>query len=368
MVIEKKGIGIIPTGQVYFIDHLAVVCSIMGIPLAFTEEQDHSMGVRYYPGLNAQLVEYQHLTPEYLIDHYDVLFLSDQWDRFSFHQKYALLEKKYKKQLRHVHCPHGFSDKAFYLSDCAKEDIILVYGQNMLDMFKYCGVADQINSYVISNNYRFTYFKQNRQFYDRIVQEEVLSRFKRPQPVIMYAPTWLDKDQSSTFFEATESLIDQLPPEYNMIVKLHPRLELDDIVLFYQILGKYEDRGNVIFLKDFPLVYPLLAHTDLYIGDTSSVGYDFLAFNKPMFFLNKNRLDSKKDRSVLLFQCGLEIYPEDYSRVFKIIAEKLPNDQDRFGKIRTALYQYTFGNEKPFTDIKKDIIEAYNKPLNLGGN
>ncbi|MBA3958089.1 MAG: CDP-glycerol glycerophosphotransferase family protein [Parachlamydiaceae bacterium] len=350
MHIEKKGIGINPSSLTHYIDHLAVICIIMDIPLLFIDEEDFILAKKYYPELKAEWAAYEELTPEYLIARYDVLYMSDLWDRHTFHEKYAPLEKQYKKQLRHVHCPHGFSDKAFYLRKCANEDITLIYGQNMCDMLKKEGVFEQLNQYVITGNYRYTYFKKHRSFFDKIVKDEILSKFEKQQPLILYAPTWLDLEESTTFFDAASFLLDNLPDHYNMLVKLHPRLELDDVALYYQILGKYELKKNILFLKDFPLVFPILAYTDIYIGDTSSVGYDFLAFNKPMFFLNK------QPQNPTLFQCGTVITPADYHNLYKIIASQLP--QNQLSPIRSQLYEYTFGPEIPFEQIKQNIIQA----------
>ncbi|MEI8364794.1 MAG: CDP-glycerol glycerophosphotransferase family protein [Parachlamydiaceae bacterium] len=358
---KKKCVGINPSAQIHYIDHLAVICVLMDIPLIFIDPNDYALGVRYYPGLEALAVDYQDLTPEYLIANYDVLFMSDLWDRKTFHEKYASLEKQYNKSLRHVHCPHGFSDKGFYLKKCVQEDITLIYGQNMIDQLKHYEVFDDLNEYVITGNYRYTYFKQYREFYDDIVAKEVLSRFARKQPIILYAPTWLDLEESTTFFEAYSYILGNLPDDYNLIVKLHPRLELDDMAHYYHIIGKFEHKPNIVFLKDFPLVYPLLACTDIYLGDMSSVGYDFLPFNKPMFFLNKQRRDSKTDRGLYLFRCGVEIKPDAYPLIYKFIEVNLPNDQERFTAVRKEVYTYTFGEERQFADIKKDIVAAYNR-------
>lgn len=358
-----KGVAIVPSGKGHFVDHLSEISAIMEIPLLFTEDTEYQLAKKYYPDIRAQQIDYLELTPQYLIEHYDVLFLSDIWNRHTFHKQYAALEKQYNKQLRHVHCPHGFSDKAFYLVECVNEDISLIYGQNMLDMIKYYGLLDQLRNYVITGNYRYTYFKKHRAFYDRIVKEEILNHFSSSQPLILYAPTWMDKDDSSTFFQATSYLIDRLPDEFNMLIKLHPLLELNNTAEYYQIIGRYENKPNVLFLKDFPPVFPLLAVTDIYIGDVSSIGYDFLAFNKPMFFLNKDRRDSRTDRSVLLYQCGREIYPEEYSNFYKILGESLATDQDQFGKQRQVLYNYSFGDERSFDAIRKDIENAYKLPL-----
>lgn len=363
--LQKKAVGINPQSQIHYTDHLAVICIIMQIPLLFIDEQDYKLGLKYYPGLEAQWAEYQELTPEYLISRFDVLFMSDLWDRSTFHEKYGPLEKKYHKHLRHVHCPHGFSDKGFYLKKCAHEDITLIYGQNMIDLLKHHHVFHCLNKFVITGNFRYTYFKQHRAFYDKVIANEILNQFDQKRKMVLYAPTWLDLEESTTFFEATSHLIDSMPNDYNLIVKLHPRLELDDVVGYYQILGKYEGRKNVLFLKDFPLIYPLLAYTDIYIGDTSSIGYDFLPFNKPMFFLNKQGRDSKSDRGLYLFKCGVEVMPQEYSQLFRIIEKSLPSDAERFSATRKEVYDYTFGQERNFNDIKQEIVQAYQGKCDL---
>lgn len=360
---EKKGVGINPASLVHYMDHLAVVCVIMGIPLIFIEPDLFEMGKKNYPGLDALLLEYGELTQEYLITNYDVLFMSDLQDKYDFHARYAQLEQKYQKILRHVHCPHGFSDKGFYLKKCAIEDIVLIYGQNMIDLLKHHGVFELLKNYVRCGNYRYAYFKQHRQFYDELIQNDVLSHFARKQPVILYAPTWKDLEDSTTFFDAYADILGKLPDSYNMIVKLHPRLEEDDPAMFYHIVGKYETKPNVLFFKNFSLVYPLLAHTDIYLGDTSSVGYDFLPFDKPMFFLNKAGRDAQADRGLYLFRCGVEIKPEAYSTMYQVMEANLKDDRKHFSEIRRDVYQYTFGEERPFGDIKADIVRAYNKPL-----
>lgn len=360
---EKKGVGLNPSSQIHYTDHLAPICILMGIPLLFIDELDYSLGQKYYPGLQAQKIAYEELTPEYLIKNYDVFFMSDLWDRVTFHEKFGPLEKKYHKTLRHVHIPHGFSDKGFYLRKTANEDIPLLYGQNMIDMLKYFDVFQNLQSYVIVGNFRYTYFKKHLNFFNNVVEKEVLSHFKKRAPLILYAPTWQDFEDSTTFYQASSTLIDNLPSDYNMIIKLHPRLELDDTATYYHILGKYEEKPNVLFIKDMPLVYPLLAHTSIYIGDMSSVGYDFLPFNKPMFFLNKQKRDAQTDRGLYLFRCGVEILPEQYAEIYKIMEKSLPTDREKFGAIRSEVYEYTFGKERPFEEIKQEIINAYSTPL-----
>lgn len=362
---DKKGLAINPAAQTHCIDHLAVVAAIMDIPLLFIDEVDYALAQRYYPDVKTAVIAYEELTPEFLIADYDVLFFSSLWDRRSFHEKFALLEKKYNKVLRHVHCPHGFSDKAFHLMQTANEDIALIYGQNMLDMLKQHNVLQDLPYYIVVGNYRYTYFKKYKLFFDKIIQEEVLSHFYEQKPVILYAPTWLDKEKSTSFFDAYDEILGNLSSDYNMIVKLHPHLEPDDPGLYYKIVGKYEKKPNILFLKDFTLVYPLLELAAIYIGDMSSVGYDFLAFNKPMFFLNTKRRDARTDKGLFLFRCGVEILPENYKDLYAIIDANLEKDQEKFSQIRREVYEYTFGKERSFADIKSAIIAACNTELKL---
>lgn len=359
---EKRGVAINYASHIHYNDHLAPVSVIMGIPLMVVEEKDFEICKKYYPDADIQLIEYSDFNPEFLIAHYDVLFMSDLWDRDVFREKFRPLEGRYNKTMRNVHCPHGFSDKGFYLRKTAKEDIALVYGQNMLDQFKDEGVYGDLNQYVITGNYRYTYYKMHKEHFDRAADELVFNKLDKNKKTILYAPTWMDLEESSTFFDLYAYVIENLPDKYNLIVKLHPQLELDDTSKFYQIIGKYQKKENVAFIIDCPLVYPLLARTDVYLGDMSSIGYDFLAFDRPLFFLNKQDRDPSDTRGLFLYRCGIDIRPKQFSELYKIIDANIDDNEDGFSTIRKDIYDYTFGKERSFTAIKNDIINAYNTP------
>lgn len=354
----KKGVALNPLSLVHYMDHLAVVPILMDIPYLFIDEETYLMAKRYYPGLKAILREYQEFSPEYLIENYDVSFMSDLWNRNTMREKFELLEKHYKKVWRNVHCPHGFSDKGFYLSKSSMEDIVLLYGENMIDQLRAHNCWENVHRYVICGNYRYTYFLDKAEFYNALFEEEIQARFEKKQPLILYAPTWVDFEQSSSFFEACSQILDALPAEYNIIVKLHPRLELDDVVNYHRIIGCYENKKNILFLSNYPLVFPILAHTDIYIGDMSSIGYDFLIFDKPLFFLNTKNRDSATDRGLFLFRCGTEIKPSQYGEIFSIIEKSLLNDIETFSTLRQEMWEYTFGAQRAFKDIKADIMQA----------
>lgn len=356
---HQKGVALNPLGQIHYIDHLAVAAIIMDIPYLFLDEECYNLAKRFYPGLNAYLEDNHLFSKELLVQQYDVSFMSDLYDRRIMKEQFGPFEHKYNKLWRNVHVPHGFSDKGFYLGKSAMEDILLLYGQNMIDLLKAFGKWENINRYVISGNYRYTYYLQHAQFYQDIFEKEIQSRFDKKRPLILYAPTWMDFEQSGSFFEAYSYLLDHLPSDFNMVVKLHPRLELDDIVSYHRIIGEYEERHNIAFLTEFPLVFPILANTDIYIGDMSSIGYDFLAFDKPLFLLNRQNRDLETDRRLFLFRCATEIKPDQYRNLYHIIDKSLDQDQAKFSLLRKQMWAYTFGeNQRSFDQIRADIIQA----------
>lgn len=348
-----NGVALNPIGQKQFIDHLAPLAAGLQIPYLFHEAEEEALVKRLYPGLKTLLLPYEKFNPEYLISHFDCTFLSDQWEKAIFDEKFRPLEAVYGKKMRNIHCPHGFSDKGFYLRGVAFEDISLIYGQNMLDLLQEWGVLSHLNQFVLCGNYRLDFYKKHQKFYDEITQKQVLDSFNKKQKIILYAPTCSDLEDSTSFFSAGPIILENLPDDYNMIVKPHPRLELDDPAGFYQIMSRYEGKENVLFLKDFSPIYPLLAVTDIYIGDMSSIGYDFLAFDRPMFFLNHQNRDSRGDRALYLFRCGVEILTEQYDSIYSLIKKF---SQEALSPIRKEVYQYTFGNPVSIEKIKQELI------------
>jgi hypothetical protein len=354
---NPKGIVLNPTSQIQYIDHLAPIAAIMESPFCFLDEECYELAKRYYPDLQAEHSDILDFSLESMIKQFDFSLMSDLWDEKT-RNLFTFLADKHNKIWHNVHCPHGFSDKGFYLSKCYLEDIVLIYGENMINQLKAFSVWEDMNRYVISGNYRYTYYKQHRDFYDKIFQEEIQSKFDKVRPIILYAPTWVDSEASGSYFDAYSYVLDALPADYNMIVKLHPLLEVNDVASYYKIIGHYEKQNNIFFLTKFPPVFPILAHTDLYIGDMSSIGYDFLAFDKPLFLLNGQNRDSQTDLGLFLFKCATEIKPDQYSDIYKIIEKSLPHDNERFSSLRKEMWTYTFGEERSFADLRNEILRA----------
>jgi teichoic acid glycerol-phosphate primase len=358
---ENKGVGLNPNTYIHLTEHLAPICAIMGIPLLLTDEKHAKQAQEFYPTLQVLLMNWLDVTPEYLMENFNVFFQSQPWPRQEFYPQMQKWETLYNKTMRSVHCPHGFSDKVSWFEKNVWEDILLVYGDKMMDLFKESKVDQHLNATVRTGNYRYLYYRQHQSYYDELVEKLIWSRLNPSNPTILYAPTHNDLDNYTTFFNS-EELLKQLPKDYNLIVKIHPFLEVTDEHLIYSLIGKYEKSPNILFLQDFPLIYPLLARTAIYLGDISSIGYDFLAFNRPMFFLTQEDRQNKDDRNFFLHQCGVEIKPEQYKDFYKILESELPFDQERYGAIRKKIYDYTFGKEIPFEQLKQAIIHSYSSP------
>lgn len=354
---EKKCVGLNVSNTVQYIDHLAPICFIMKMPLLLTDERIAQEVRRMYPGVEVLLEDWLTISPEYLFDTYDVFFQSDYWHRDHFYSKFKEAELSANKIVRNVHCPHGFSDKLYWFEQAVWEDILLYYGENMLDLFKSLGIEEHLNATVRTGNYRNLYYKKHQLFYDQLIEEEIFSKLNRSKKTILYAPTNLLKETAS--FEHAQDLFENLPSDYNLIVKLHPNMEYQDTPLIISTMAKYEARDNIFFLRDYPLIYPILANSDIYVGDMSSIGYDFLAFDRPMFFLNQLKRDPKKDRNLFLYRCGVEILPEQYKNFYRILESQLPFDRKRYSSIRKEIYHYTFGDEIPFDELKTAITRSF---------
>lgn len=261
-----KYAGVLLTDSPHYIDHLAPFCSLMNWPLIVCEPAIAETIRRFYPDLDViQSDPFQLELPPYIVACETRPLLDAFFGPF----------RQYTG--KHLWLPHGLSDKGWktpFFEALQDEDLLLVYGQRMRDVL----LAKNINIPQISiGNFRWEYYQRHKAFYDKMFSKRH----------VLYAPTWEDADNNGTFWEA-------LPKLKNVLVKPHPNT-----------IKKYHFQlQNVDYLDNFPPIYPLLAHTDIYIGDMSSIGYDFLKFNRPMYFICREK---RNDQSSFLMQAGTQI-------------------------------------------------------------
>jgi len=331
----------------------------MGIPLIVTEEEIADLAKKYYPHLNVFLWNYLE-APQKIVQSAEIVFCCLPRDLFD--EIFFFAQKLLAKRVHTIWCPHGNSDKghsSFFMEALKKEQVALIYGKKMIDFLMKKHVFDQLKAYVLIDNFRYGFFKLHQMFYRQIVQKEISGHLLPGKKNILYAPTWQDYENSSSFFEATDILIKNLPAEYNLIVKIHPNIFLTQEARIEVLKEKTHEQKGILILTQFPPIYPLLHDIDIYVGDMSSIGYDFLTFDKPMFFLNQNRRDSKIDPGLYLFRCGVEVLPEQYSEIYQIIAKHIPYDKRDFSEARKEVYRYTFGVEKSLERLREEILKAY---------
>jgi teichoic acid glycerol-phosphate primase len=351
--------GLIYGPDAHYLDHILPICDLLEIPLIVTEESIEQAAKKFYPRVGVTKIDYLSL-PEYIVAQFDIIFCCTP--RVLFDEMFFFAQKLHNKRVHTIWCPHGNSDKghaSYFMEALNKEEIALVYGQKMIDFLKQKQVFTQLKKHIIMGNLRYFFYQSHLEFFRQIIRQEVARKLPEAEKTILFAPTWNDYENSSSFLDATPSLISTLPPNWNLIIKLHPNLLLENDEKNRGLIWKYEHHPRVLFLEEFPPVYPLLDFVDAYIGDMSSIGYDFLIFNRPMFFLNKNKRDPNEDPGLYLFRCGTQILPEDYSQIFKIMQSDLSKDSSHFSKIRAEVYDYTFGKERRPEELKKDIEKAY---------
>lgn len=320
----------IHTGADTYLDHLGVLAILLNTPLILTEEKTYEIAKVFYPELDVILKSPLELSVEYLAREFDAIFESGHTWAFELIPIFKLL---FHKNMRVVYCPHGNSDKGNTQKNHLPKDISLVYGKQMIDLLARTG--QQASSLVETGNYRLPFYRQRQKFYDTLVRERI--PIDSNKKTILYAPTWADGENNSSFFHSN---IETLSKQFNLLIKLHPFLERDHPAETDRIIAKYK---NAIFITDFPAIYPLLSLADAYLGDFSSISYDFLAFDKPMFFLGTTFHD-----------CGVQIPPD--VEISRFIEENW--NQKLFSKARRELYDYAFGQERDVGNIKEDLEKA----------
>lgn len=318
--------GLILDHDVHHLDHLAPLCVLFQIPLILTEAQTVYLAQKWYPGLSVLHWKSESLSSN-ILENFDSIFYSIP--RILFEEVFSQEQKNQLAEIRTIWCPHGNSDKGRhspFMEGLKQEELILTYGSRIEAFLREKGV---MAPFVRVGNYRFHYFKQHKQYYHDLIPQA-------SAPIVLYAPTWQDDEQNSSFPNMWHHLL-TAPSDMTLWVKLHPHL-----------YRQYPEEINILreagitFIEDCPAIYPLLDRCDLLIGDFSSICYDFLAFNKPLILLHSSPLTA----------CGRYVLESELSHLFNICREELRS------KTQTPhdLYLETY-DVKPLdmTQLKEDL-------------
>ncbi len=356
-----QAIGICPGIRLGYIDHIVPLCHLMNIPILCTDPWIQHAIEFFYPSMEVLLDEGEEFSLHRTLDAYDTFFYVDT------HRKpqgtFQFVEYIYEKKARSVCGLHGNSDKKrniFWAEKYADEDVFLLYGPYMRDFLYEKGLQNRLGPYVFTGNFRYEFYLENQSFFDRKVESFLFPNQKRK--TLFYAPTWTSENKKtewrfdySSFFHVYPYVLDHIPSDVQVLVKLHPHMALMFPEEVERIKNRYSESDQVIFLNDIPLIYPLLAQADWYLGDYSSVGYDFLSFNKPLFFFNESNRNPDHDNGVFLYRTGTMIHPSDYHHLYSIICN---TDLEAQKEARTSIYAYAFGAKKSLDTVAQEIKQA----------
>jgi len=322
-----RAAGLMFESTYLFLDHLAPFCALLGWPLIIVDPQVRELAEQYYPGL--EIIETSMPKLQSTLQSFTHLATCAS--------RPLLLASIGPIPCKTIWLPHGNSDKGriFPFFDVLRdENLALIYGQKMADFLK----DERVDPPVIRiGQYRYLYYQKWREFYDDLP----IAAFSQKQPTVLYAPTWEDSENNCSFWKAFPTLAKHLPDSFNLIVKLHPNTVVKNAPEIERLIGKYQN-GRLQFLLDFPPIFALLNRCDYYLGDRSSIGYDFLRFDRPLFFLDPH--DHQAGRE--LTSCGTVVSPENFHISLM--------QKDNFSAERRRMNAYTFDNIS-LADLQRSI-------------
>lgn len=333
--------------EITTLDHIAPLAHILSVPLYTQHENNYKYLKHYYPMTQSILLK--KFKTSYFAKKFDALIACRYWNQ----SLKVIFENVCDKKIKLIFCPHGNSDKGHIensiFTTYIKQDAVLVYGKHMIDnLKKYISLSNL--KYAKIGNFRLLFYKKNKSFYDEVVKKEIFSKLNKNNKTILYAPTWQDLENSSSIDIILENLKNPINLNYNIIIKPHPS-KLDNTKKMLKDFIK--NNSNVLILDDFPLIYPLLNQCDIYLGDFSSIGYDFLYFQKPMFFLDIYQR-KKSHPSLFLHNCGIQILKKDWENIFTFIKN---HENKCYKKKQIKMYEYAFGKKIPVLEIRKNIAK-----------
>lgn len=336
------------------LDHLASLASLLKLPLYVTDLNIFETAKIFYPFTDTYLIDETSLL-SFLVSH-DFIFVSCK--HFSTHLS-ATLHFFYKKSPRFCYCPHGNSDKGWSLPGdlLHQQDLSLVYGKLMLAMLKNKGVLSTLKGTCVTGNYRWLYYQQNQLFYDSLAEKKIFSKLKKSSIKLLYTPTWKDGENNSSFYDLAPRLIKDLPQNLELFIKLHPTLEKEDPAAIDHFITECKKNPQIHLIHHFPPIYPILKNVDALLTDISSIGYDYLSFNKSLYLIPPAHITPPNLQRLPLASCSRIFKPREYAFLLSNIEKNIFLDQKAFEKKRQKLYAKTFENSFSQEAFRETLFE-----------
>jgi hypothetical protein len=342
--------------ELHHVEHLAPWCAMLRMPLLVADHGALPAVAATYPGVAVERLrgvafpaEPATLARALASRAPRAVFYSDLFSRKALR---AMLGGA-RDAPRVVYVPHGFSEKRQdWARGTAFQDVAVLYGQHAFDQLAALGVAGYLHHFIVAGNLRAAYHRAHAAHFRALLAPLGLDG-AAPARTLLYAPTWRDAIGSSSFFKAFAAFVTGLPSGWRLIVKLHPHLERDAATI--DALASLCRGRDAHLVRASPLCYPFLDLADAYVGDMSSLAYDFLATGRPMFFANAAAGSPADAAGSRLFACGTVIAPERFGDLYRIVDEAWAHDAERFGPARAALEAYTHAPERAPADLVDEV-------------
>jgi teichoic acid glycerol-phosphate primase len=324
----------------HYLDHLAPLCALLDISLFVTHEKIYQSAQNYYPNLTVELLDINTCTAK-LTKEFDIILTNLPHQMFD--QLFFFDERVCQKKLLNIWVPHGNSDKGLDGSlgqVLKKEKLILYYGQKFLH--EICNHDFNPRRMVLIGNYRHLYFQEHANFYAQKLHKIVAALNEK---VILFAPSWEHK----TLETCIEPLLESLKSDTTLLIKPHPNSLLDGSLRLEKLVAQYSNQAKLI-LDDTP-IYPLLSISKALITDTSSIGYDFLYFNRPLILIDPKERDHRHQ----LHSLGPCLFQENIHLAYTLL-EKKDEYETKRKKALTENFDKTSAIE-----IKRDLFNKIDK-------
>jgi len=254
------------------------------ITFRFIKTDHPSLSVQYHARISA-------IKEHMLQSHVQVIVYPD------YHLRYF----KDLAGVKHVQVFHGISDKKYdYQNEVLEYDLFFIPGKEAYNRYEQRGLLKRGTGVLIGCP------KMDRVFRGELQRDEMLRKLglDPSNKTVLYAPTWVDKETNSSWKKFRCAFLHEKPENINIIVKLHPNLtryRKDEVDIFRSELLRFE---NTRFFDLLPDIVPLMAASDVLIGDVSSVTREYLAFQRPFIFLSNKPSWIWNRKKISLWECG----------------------------------------------------------------
>jgi glycosyltransferase involved in cell wall biosynthesis len=256
--------------------------------------------------------------------------------------------------LTHVQVFHGVSDKPFDYHKSLKEyDLIAVSGPLRKELIIKRGLArpERIVEIGFPKIDHFLHSSFDR---ERCKEEIGLDKERK---TVLYSPTWFDPNGFCSFSRYAAPVMRKLGG-CNVIVKPHVN------ILKYrpwEIMKAHIMKGpNCVLKAKSTSILPYMAVSDLMITDISSVAQEYLAFGKPMVFVNPMPGKAIPEEYTRIWRCGDVV--DDPRELSEVVRKNLENparySEERTEALRRIFLPFDGKSAARFRESLERIVES----------